>query len=138
MRITIIILSLFLSGCVSVGVEPTPQKQVSGKEKKALTQMNQVFVGMTYQEVSNLMGERVFIGYEGIAGDPQPIALQSPYRVETLKDGEKSYEVLYYFTHIQKADGMIADDELTPLIFEEERLIGKGWDFLFKLKNTVK
>ena len=57
------------------------------------------------------------------------------------------YFVLYYFTQIVKPDGLLSEDELTPLIFEaktssqnissQDPLIGKGQDFVFRLKNQT-
>lgn len=54
----------------------------------------------------------------------------TPYRSETLtgKDG-KSYEVLYYYTHLKQRDDRITDDELTPLVFQGGKLIGRGYPF---------
>jgi hypothetical protein len=45
------------------------------------------------------------------------------------KDG-KSYQVLYYHTDLKQRDDKITDDELTPLVFENGKLIGWGYPFL--------
>jgi hypothetical protein len=57
--------------------------------------------------------------------------IDNPYRSETLtgKDG-KSYEVLYYYTELKQRDDRITDDELTPLVFHDGKLIGWGYPFL--------
>jgi hypothetical protein len=57
--------------------------------------------------------------------------IDNPYRNETLtgKDG-KSYEVLYYYTELKQRDDRITDDELTPLVFHDGKLIGWGYPFL--------
>lgn len=57
--------------------------------------------------------------------------IDNPYRSETLtgKDG-KSYEVLYYYTDLKQRDDKITDDELTPLVFQDGKLIGWGYPFL--------
>ncbi len=134
-----ILLCLFLSGCVSVEMGMEPQKIETGQVKKFLTNIDRVYVGMTKAEVIDVMGNRITIGYEhmGEGSKAEPIFLKSPYRTEILKDTETTYEVMYYFTRIKKADGIIADEELAPLVFEKNKLIGKGQDFLFKLKNTL-
>ena len=36
----------------------------------------------------------------------------------------------YYYTDIKKADDAVTDDELTPLVMENGRLVGWGWSFL--------
>jgi len=58
-------------------------------------------------------------------------AINNPYKSEVLygKNG-KTLEVLYYYTDIQRADGAITDDELTPLVFDDDILIGWGRGFL--------
>ena len=79
------------------------------------------------------MGEKTTIGYE--RPDPassayHPVTVSNPYHKEFLRGADKTYDVFYYFSHIQRADGIISSDELTPLVFEKDILIGKGWDFL--------
>jgi len=63
------------------------------------------------------------------------INANNPYRSEILQGKDKTFEVLYYYTDIKNYDawyGMkgIADDELTPLVFDEGKLIGWGWSYL--------
>ena len=103
-----------------------------------LTRINSVRVGMTAQEVAAMAGERTTIGYE--RPDPassvyHPVTVNNPYHKEFLRGADKTYDVFYYFSHIQRVDGIISSDEMTPLVFEKDILIGKGWDFLNKLKN---
>ncbi len=136
------ILLLCLSGCVTVSPDqgfdrPRGPAQKRAGGQKALTPVDRVYVGMAYQEVTGIMGDRLMVGYETVNGQAKRIFLKSPYRVETLKDGPKRYQVLYYYTDVHKADGIVDEEELTPLVFEDNRLIGKGRDFLFKLKDTL-
>jgi len=56
--------------------------------------------------------------------------INNPYKTEFLTINDKQYNVIYYYTDIRKSDGAITDDELTPLIFEDGKLIGWGWSFL--------
>ena len=57
--------------------------------------------------------------------------IDNPYRSEILtgKDG-KSCQVIYYYTELKQRDDKITDDELTPLVFEDGKLIGWGYPFL--------
>lgn len=34
------------------------------------------------------------------------------------------------------ADGAVSEDELTPLVFEKDVLVGNGWNFLNQLRNN--
>ena len=118
---------MILSGCTTTSA--TVREMVN---------LHSIHNGMSPQEVKTLLGDKVVTGYDLVNPKKQvftPITLKNPYREETLKNGEKTYEVAYYFTSIKKQDGMITDDELTPLVFENSRLIGQGWMFLDALKK---
>lgn len=133
------IFSLIFAGCVSVSEESSPLDSVLLK-KNSLTNIEMVNVGMSYKEVTAILGASVRVGYQQSDQGPmvfEPINLKQPTRAEILNTQGKNYEVLYYFTGIHKADGMISDDELTPLIFQDQKLVGKGWDFLFRLKKNM-
>jgi hypothetical protein len=117
-------------------MEPISQK--AGRPS-ALTKIDSVKLGMAYSEVAALMGNGITTGYEQseyLKGAYKPIVLKNPYRAEVFKDNSRVYTIEYYFTHIKKEDGVIADDELTPLIFENRILLGMGWDFLTLVKGS--
>ena len=119
---------MILSGCATMP-SPTIREMVN---------LHSLHNGMSAQEVNTLLGDKVVTGYDLVNSKKQiftPITLKNPYREETLKNGDKTYEVAYYFTSIKKQDGMITDDELTPLVFENSRLIGQGWSFLNALRK---
>ena len=118
---------MILSGCATTS--PTVREMVN---------LHSIHNGMSPQEVKTLLGDKVATGYDLVNPQKQsftPITFKNPYREETLKNGDKTYEIAYYFTSIKKQDGMITNDELTPLVFENNRLIGQGWTFLDVLKK---
>lgn len=121
MRKTIILLIsvLFLSGCATL-----PELRVRNREN-----LVKLSIGMTKEEVLRIMGTRTTKAYQGWDGGFVDI-INNPYRSETLQGKDKTFEVLYYYTDIKKADSAITDDELTPLVFEESKLVGWGWGFL--------
>lgn len=49
-----------------------------------------------------------------------------PYRSEILQGKNKTFEVVYYVTDVKKDDNAIIDDELTPFVFDNGKLIGWG------------
>jgi hypothetical protein len=58
-------------------------------------------------------------------------SISNPYRNETVRSASgTSAEVLYYYTDLKHADGAITDDELTPIVLEEDRVVGWGWSFV--------
>ena len=91
-------------------------------------------VGMSKEEVTNIMPKGKgtvipFAGpYTGLIG--RGITINNPYRSETLQGKDKTFEVLYYVTDVKKDDNAITDDELTPLVFDNGKLMGWGWSFL--------
>ena len=54
--------------------------------------------------------------------------------IKDAKDGKK-YSVLYYISSIVKPDGLVSEDELTPLVFDGEILVGKGLDELDRIRR---
>lgn len=136
------VLLVILCGCVSVESVPegTASAGYSYGAKANLTNIRQITVGMTQQEMEEVMGDHTNIGFKAshdVLGAYETMTLTNPYRAETVQTGEKKYEVMYYFTSVKNPDGFISDEELTPLVFENGKLIGKGHDFLFRLKEKL-
>lgn len=123
----VIFFLILLSGC-TVTTSPFVREMVD---------LRSIHEGMSAEEVKALLRDKVVTGYD--LTDPKksstPIVLRNPYREETIKTENKIYEIAYYFTSIKKQDGMITNDELTPLVFENNRLIGQGWEFWGRLKK---
>ena len=81
-------------------------------------------VGTDKAEVLEIMGTETKSG-----SSMGPI--NNPYRTGTMKgNNEEVYEILYYYTDVTDLDGAITDDELTPLVLEDGKLIGWGWSFI--------
>lgn len=94
--------------------------------------------GLTREEAAAVLGDKIIVGYEMPDTRRQhykPIVQENPRRVENYRDGQNVYIIDYYFIGINRSDGQITDDELTPLVFQDDRLIGWGWEFLNKLKK---
>ena len=54
--------------------------------------------------------------------------MKRPYRSETLSlSNGKRLELLYYHTDLKTPDGAVTDDELTPVVLIEDKVIGWGW-----------
>ena len=128
---------LVLSGCVTM-MEDAKSSGSFPRELKSVAQMRMVGTGMFKQEVRSILDEKITIGYEqGKDGQTfLPLTLNNPYRFETLKKGDRVFEVYYYFVGIKQPDGKITDDELIPLVFENDRIIGKGWGFFAESVRT--
>jgi len=109
--------------------------------------LEQLRVGMTRGEVIDLMGigeKHQLVGSEtqgpvgtgrdtmGVmsvripVGNNAPV-LYNPQRSEIYTGDGSSWEVLFYYTHVVRDDGMVTDDELTPLVLRDDTLTGWGW-----------
>lgn len=134
-------LCLFLLGCVTIASGPQRSSSKWKRPSIALTNIEKVQIGMTYGEVAGIMGDAISIGYkasDALEGAYEEILIKNPYDEEVLEGSQAQYRIVCYFTHIRKADGIVTDDELTPLVFQENQLIGKGRNFLFELKDRLK
>ncbi len=87
------------------------------------TNLSRLSLGMSKLQVVNLMGDKTILGDDGTI-------INNPYRSEILQGKDKILEVLYYYTEKKAADNIITLDELTPIAFDNEKLIGWGWNFL--------
>lgn len=86
-------------------------------------------VGMTKEQAMAIMGTRTFRD-----DDDGDFVVPNPYRSESYQalDGTV-YELLSYYTDLNESDYKLSKDEMTPLIFENGKLIGWGWVFVDKL-----
>ncbi len=90
-------------------------------------------LGMTKQEVLTLMGTESKTDHYA---NHEQVTVTNPYRSETYKAGGNVLEVLYYYTdkkHETKVDvwgwsqaTQVTDDELTPVLLENGKVIGWG------------
>ena len=114
----IIPIFLILAGCGNFFLEPIELLRNHNKEN-----LQRLSAGMHKNVAMETMGT------EPAAGLFQWI--YNPHRTETATGTDGNlYEVLYYYTDLKQRDDQITDDELTPLVFENGRLIGWGYPFL--------
>lgn len=91
--------------------------------------LNKLDVGMSKADARAAMGTRAFVDE-----DDDDFVVPNPYRSETYQAPDGTvYELLTYYTELNKSDGEVSKDETTPLIFENGKLIGWGWIFVDKL-----
>lgn len=112
-----------LSGCATIS-------ETTSINRDNFLKLN---VGMSKQEAMNIMGAKPMTAYykPGTYGKTVSVIINNPYRSEILKGkGDKIIGVLYYVTDDKNNDGAISDNETMPLVFEESKLMGWGWNSL--------
>ena len=115
--IVLLTLSVIFGGC-------TTCDEIRSKNRERLLQLS---AGMTKQEVLDITGRRrVCCTTTGATTK----IINNPYSSEILVAKGKTLEVLYYYTDRKHAGFAVRDEDLTPVIFEDGRLIGWGWNFL--------
>jgi len=140
-NILILLLCLYLSGCiplligagVGVGVASS-RKSISQATAVNRENLSRLSIGLAKEEAISIMGTKPMNAFytelSGIRKITRGIIVSNPYRSEILSGGDKTLEVVYYTTDVKNDDGAITDDELTPLVFDNGKLIGWGWSFL--------
>ena len=117
--LTLVVSSVVASGCAQ-GFE-----QVQSENRAKLFRLE---VGQTQQQVLEEMGTEPQIFNQGVFRSDGVVP--NPYDSETHLVGSTEIEVLYYVTNVQNKDGVITNDELTPLVLVDGILVGWGWTYL--------
>jgi hypothetical protein len=118
--VVVSILFVLIAGCTS------SLDRVRTANRRNLLKLS---VGMTKEQALAIMGNK---SGGGRFGEP---TVNSPYKSEILQGKDKTFEVLYYYTDVESTiytanPATITDDELTPLVFDNGRLLGWGTSFL--------
>ncbi len=135
---------LLLAGCATmepdqISLDQPPRAVPARPVQKPLTPIDQIRTGMTYDEVMALMGQEVKIGFsesDSSAESYGAVAMRNPYRIEMLNANNTPHLVVYFLTRINKSDGQVTDDELTPVVFKDNVMIGQGWNYIESLQSN--
>ncbi len=124
-----------VAGCAGAPVAPVAVVASPEFMHRQFITTSQLQIGLTRAEVAGILGKQVVVGY-ALADDAteqyKPITVGNPQRSQTLTKNNKTFTIDYYLVGIKIADDKISDDELLPLVFEQDRLVGIGWDFFNK------
>ena len=144
----LILLSVFLlHGCATLTHENT-----EGFRKDNQERLRRLTPGMTKDLVIGTMGTdavvRCLHSRGGMCLEFETI--DNPYRRAYVDAGGKQYEILYYYTDDQKRDLLyyyqefkkhespLHDDQLTPVLLADGKLVGWGKDLVdLKLKAAA-
>lgn len=102
--------------------------------------IEQLTTGKTVVEVKNMMGSS-FILNIAETGKMKELnqLLKQPEFVNKYKNNpELIVDVLWYFSTPKDQNGFISKNECTPVIFENDILVGKGWPFFQTYRRTGK
>ena len=120
-----------LSGCAITQEYKPLESAVKGTFELNKKALSQVKLGMTQEQVHEIMGESITIGYnysQSKSDGPLPITLQNPYKITSQQESRGRCTIEYYAMAVLVPDGQVSDDELFPLKFCESSLVAMGWD----------
>jgi len=103
---------------IVVGCSSTAQEiRFNNRENLSLLEL-----GMSKRGVLDIMGTEAFL---------TDVAINNPYRTESFTaENGTLVEILFYYTDVKQDDNATTDDELMPIVLEDDALIGWGWTCL--------
>lgn len=113
----LMIISVFFVGCAGA-----IKNGIAEKNRASLMKID---VGMTKKEVIEIFGES------------NSSSFSNPFKreVKTLSNGQVQ-EALFFITSVIP-DDKDTDDEMTPVIFVDKKVIGWGWSFYQKDSTEI-
>ena len=116
---------MFYNTSISDTIFTPQQVRTMNKEK-----LNELEIGMYENVVLMIMGSKT------IKIESAPFTIENPFKTEIYSNDIDVYKILYFYTDLVKRDGFITDEELTPIIFKNNKLIGWGRDVWKKIVDT--
>ncbi len=124
--IIVLVCLVFLGGCAA-----DTTKSLAELRNDNRFNLTKLSVGMSKEQVFEIMGEETGEVNVGTLLHPGIMSATNPYKKEILQGKNRIYEMYYYYTDIGKGSYFsIAEDELTPLVFDKGKLMGWGWRFI--------
>ena len=120
---------MFCNTSISDTIFTPQQVRTMNKEK-----LNELEIGMNENVVLMMMESKTF------KIESAPFTIENPFKTEIYSNDEDVYKILYFYTDLVKRDGFITDEELTPIIFKNNKLIGWGrgvWKKIVEAKEFV-
>lgn len=118
--ITLSCLATLLIGCAN------PYAVMRDANRAALSKIE---AGMSKSQVESTMGKKVADDGSGNG------RYENPYKREIIRGTDGlSYDVLYYYT--QQIGESPIETGLTPIVFNDGRVVGTGWGFLDSISGA--
>ena len=127
------ILTMSLSGCavalVGAGLGShyiAGQQSLSDVAEENKDNLKKLVFGISKRFALEIMGEKTV----RTSQNGEELVVRNPYKTQIFERQGKKIEVLYYLTDPQGNDGTLTNEAFTPLVFENETLVGWKWSVL--------
>lgn len=102
--------------------------------------ISQINEGMTQEMVKHQMGNSLVVKVPEIGKMKalNQLFKQPEYVNKYNRNPERIIDILWYFSTPKDQNGIISKNECTPMIFENDSLVGKGWAFLNTYRRSGK
>jgi len=88
--------------------------------------LKNIAIGISKRYTIKTMGTDPIWAYK----NREALEIPNPYKTEILRSENQIFEVIYYVTDVKDNELSITDDELTPIVFKNNVLVGWGWPYL--------
>ena len=95
--------------------------------------------GLNQAEVMDIMGAEIIVKIPKV-GRKKPLKQlfkQPEFSNEFNRNPTKKIKILWYFSTPKDQNGIISKRECTPVIIENDSVVGKGWPFFNNYRKTV-
>lgn len=93
------------------------------------SRLNDLELGMDRAAVDSVLGN-------GLQFEYKKLRITNPWRVDAFElKGGTAVRIQYYLTQRQRRTGEAREAELTPVVFEDGRVVGWGWSYLRRMTD---
>ena len=120
--------SLVLMSLMLLGISCWGKGYIVAVEENR-TRMSRLALGMSPDDIDRVMGVGTQFAYK-------KARVTNPWRVDSfgLENG-MAVRIQYYLTEKPRRITRPHDDDLTPVVFEDDRVVGWGWPYLRRMTD---
>ena len=102
--------------------------------------ISKLVIGSNIEETKNIMGASIIVSVPetGKIKELNQLFKQPEFVNKYKSNPAFIIDILWYFSTPKDQNGIISKSECTPVIFENDSLVGKGWPFFQTFRRTGK
>ncbi|OIQ40943.1 MAG: hypothetical protein BM563_01945 [Bacteroidetes bacterium MedPE-SWsnd-G1] len=138
--ITLLFLNCFTLICFSQEIIEKNYETFDSFLEEQASKIESISEGMTQQDVQKEMGSSIKVKVPAVGKMKalNQVFKQPEFVNKYARNPERVIDILWYFSTPKDQNGVISKNECTPIIFENDSLVGKGWSFLQAYRRSGK